>query len=45
MGLTEADFKDNPDLLDYIQHMNSVKPLEEETENMNQKQRHFKYFE
>ena len=46
LGLTEDDFKNNPDLMDYIKHMNTVKPLEEETdENLTQKQRHFKYFE
>ena len=33
LGLTEEDFRDNPDLLNVLQHMNNVKPLEVEEEN------------
>ena len=32
LGLTEEDFKENPDLLMVLKHMNNIKPLEEEEE-------------
>lgn len=32
LGLTEEDFRDNPDLLNVLQHMNNIKPLEVEEE-------------
>ena len=28
LGLTEEDFKENPDLLQVLQHMNNIKPIE-----------------
>jgi hypothetical protein len=47
LGITEDDFKNNPDLMDCIKHMNTVAPLEEDPDDpkLTQKERHFKYFE
>jgi hypothetical protein len=33
LGLTEEDFKENPDLLQILKHMNNIKPLENEEES------------
>lgn len=32
LGLTEEDFKENPELLKVLQHMNNIKPLEPDDE-------------
>jgi hypothetical protein len=57
LGLTEEDFKENPDLLQILKHMNNIKPLENEEESKDstsgsktgtgnaQKQRHFKNYD
>lgn len=34
LGLTEEDFKDNPDLMDMIKHMNEVAPIDEESKDV-----------
>ena len=36
LGLTEEDFKENPDLLMVLKHMNNIKPLEDEEESKDQ---------
>jgi len=32
LGLTEEDFKENPDLLQVLKHMNNIKPIERDDE-------------
>lgn len=55
LGLTEEDFRDNPELLQVLQHMNTIKPLDNDEESKDyeskpelgqaQKQRHFKNYD
>jgi|DEB19_MinimDraft_2_1074335.scaffolds.fasta_scaffold118256_1 hypothetical protein len=53
LGLTEEDFKNNPDLLNILQHMNKKAPVQKDEESKNegtesgnaQKTRHFKNFD
>ena len=32
LGLTEEDFKENPDLLQVLKHMNNIRPIERDDE-------------
>ena len=48
LGISEEDFKNNPELLEYLQEMNAAVPVPEETKenkrDMDQKARHFLNF-